>query len=135
MVQIFHIFGPGRTFRGQVGKWGLEDSSLGLNPELAAADPSTDPTANREGQREEATVQASGARQLMKTAQGMEHAISSGIQALANQISAPRQVQKTLTRSGSIIVPPPPPPPVWSLDLYAYLTDLCAASSQVRAAQ
>ena len=60
------IFGEGRTFRGDVGKYALEKTPYGLNPELSEPDTVNDPAANRAGQRLQAVVHASAATSLEK---------------------------------------------------------------------
>ena len=70
-LQICVIFGEGRTFRGDVGKFNLENTCYGLNPEKAVAD-TNDPAANRQGQRDIAVMQATGASVLNRQAANIE---------------------------------------------------------------
>ena len=69
--QICITFGEGRTFRGDVGKFDLEHTCYGLNPEMAVGD-ANDPAANRQGQRDIAVMQATGASVLNRQAASIE---------------------------------------------------------------
>jgi len=92
-LEICKVFGEGRSFRGDVGKFALEKTPYGLNPELAAPDPHVDPTANRQGQREHAVMQVAGATNLLTGANNLEGAITAGMSSLiaAMHVQRPRR--------------------------------------------
>eukprot|EP00192_Tetraselmis_astigmatica_P020022 CAMPEP_0117659686 /NCGR_PEP_ID=MMETSP0804-20121206/6564_1 /TAXON_ID=1074897 /ORGANISM="Tetraselmis astigmatica, Strain CCMP880" /LENGTH=197 /DNA_ID=CAMNT_0005466359 /DNA_START=248 /DNA_END=841 /DNA_ORIENTATION=+ len=90
---ICEIFGEGRSFRGDVGKFALENTPYGLNPELAAPDPHTDPAANRQGQRDQAVVHASAATTLQQKADSLEGAITGTMTQLVEAIKRSKEAR------------------------------------------
>jgi len=68
-------FVEGRGFRGEVGKFALDLTPYGLNPEMTSPDAQTYPAANRQGQCDLAVIQASVATRMMKHAAALDDSI------------------------------------------------------------
>jgi hypothetical protein len=92
LLQIHSIFGESRSFRGNVEKFALEHTPYGLNPDLAVGDKANDPTANRQGQRDMAVTQASGATLMAKQAAGIEKTFEHSMDKLIGVLTHGQQV-------------------------------------------
>ena len=84
------IFGSGRTFKGDVGRWALSRTPYDLNPELTAPDPQLDAAANRQQQRDQAVYNRSVATNMIESAAGLEAAVTSNMNALMGMLEKPR---------------------------------------------
>ena len=84
--QICLTFGEGRTIKGDVGKFDLEHTCYGLNPDKAVGGPN-DPAANRQGQRDIAVMQATGASVLSRQAASIEKTFEASISQLMNVLT------------------------------------------------
>jgi len=81
LLQLWLVFGEGRTFRGEVRKFALANTVFAINPQEGGPDSQTDTTASRKQLREQAVIRASRAPALRGQAASLGDTMSTWIDA------------------------------------------------------